>query len=390
MDEINWRYHCQQRMVGRASHDLASSAHHHKTKQFLLVHHSSFSHLLRSHSFQESSPQNISIMVFTLGNSLVVSSLVLLALPSGSRAWTTIGSHSHRGNTGIVTIPQQQRKSSSLASASANTRQLLNDCDEGDDAAAAFTHIGSRRSYLSTAAAATMAALVSTSNPQLSLAAADNDEIIDIYFGCGCFWHVQHEFVEAERNILHSDEELTSRAGYAGGKAGSINGKVCYHNAQNIADYGKLGHAEVVSLRIPTSKFEEFAKEYCKLFDKDGLRPDQFGDRGSEYRNLVGIPGGKSSPLADILVKASMASGDKLDFAVGKGDDADMPKVSFIMDTTTFPFYVAEKYHQFHDGFRLDENYPDSYNSLAKKFAERGENFGSCPDGMMGLGIGGL
>jgi peptide methionine sulfoxide reductase MsrA len=184
--------------------------------------------------------------------------------------------------------------------------------------------------------------------------------------------------------------ELTARAGYAGGKAGSMNGKVCYHNAQNIADYGKLGHAEVVVLRIPTSKFEDFVKEYCKLFDKDGLRPDQFGDRGTEYRNLVGIPGGKSSPLADILVKASMASGDKLDFAVGKGDDADVPKVSFIMDTATSPFYVAENYHQFHDGFRLDENYPDSYNSLAKKFAEKGENFGSCPNGMMGLGIGGL
>lgn len=86
--------------------------------------------------------------------------------------------------------------------------------------------------------------------------------------------------------------------------------------------------------------------EYCKLFDEDGLRPDQFGDRGSEYRNLVGVPGGKDSPYAKLLVDASLKTGDKLDFAVGKGDDKDLPKVSFIMDSEKFPFYVAEQYHQ--------------------------------------------
>jgi len=143
-------------------------------------------------------------------------------------------------------------------------------------------------------------------------------------------------------------------------------------------------------MKIPASKFQDFAEEYCKLFDKDGFRPDQSGDRGTEYRNLVGIPGGKSSPLAQLLVKASLATGDKLDFAVGKGDDKDLPKVSFIMDTADFPSYVAEQYHQFHDGFKLDENYPGSYNSLASKFAKKGEDFGTCPNGMMGLGIGGL
>lgn len=216
-------------------------------------------------------------------------------------------------------------------------------------------------------------------------------ELIDVYFGCGCFWHVQHEFVEAERRILgRSDGELTARAGYAGGRAGAADGKVCYHNAGGVADYGKLGHAEVVGLRIPANKFEEFAVEYFKLFDKDGFRPDQAGDRGPEYRNLVGVPGGKASPFAKSLVTASVATGDKLDFAVGKGDDKDLPKVSFIMDTADFPFFVGEEYHQFHDGFKLDENYPKAYNSLASAFAKKGEDFGKCPNGMVGLGIGGL
>lgn len=248
--------------------------------------------------------------------------------------------------------------------------------------------VATRRSFLAGLATASLAT-VATSYP--STASAADEELIDCYFGCGCFWHVQHEFVEAERKILgRSDDQITSRAGYAGGKAGALDGKVCYHNAGNIADYGKLGHAEVVSMRIPSSKFYDFAVEYFKLFDKDGFRPDQFGDRGTEYRNLVGIPGGKSSPLAELLVKASVATGDKLDFAVGKGDDRDLPKVSFIMDTAEYPSFVAEQYHQFHDGFAFGENYNQSYNSLASAFAKKGEDFGTCPNGMMGIGLGGL
>ncbi len=257
--------------------------------------------------------------------------------------------------------------------------------------------VATRRSFLAGLATTSLATTVaSTSQPSPANAAdvnnsSSDEELIDCYFGCGCFWHVQHEFVEAERKILgRSDDQITSRAGYAGGKAGALDGKVCYHNAGNIADYGKLGHAEVVSMRIPSSKFYDFAVEYCKLFDKDGFRPDQFGDRGTEYRNLVGIPGGKNSALAELLVKASVSQGDKLDWAVGRGDDRDLAKVSFIMDTAEYPSFVAEQYHQFHDGFAFGENYPNSYNSLASAFAKKGEDFGKCPNGMMGIGLGGL
>ena len=224
--------------------------------------------------------------------------------------------------------------------------------------------------------------------------AEDNgDELIDVYFGCGCFWHVQHEFVEAERRILgRADDSLvTSRAGYAGGKAGMLNGKVCYHNAAQISDYGKLGHAEVVRLQIPSSSFPQFAKEYVALFNEKGYRPDQWGDVGLEYRNLVGIPGGVKSNYAQQLVQVSQANGDKLDFAKGKGDDPDARALCFIMDTAEFPFYVAEQYHQFHDGFNWGEDYPSSYNGLASKLAKQnilGDS--SCPNGSLGLGVLGL
>lgn len=239
-----------------------------------------------------------------------------------------------------------------------------------------------RRAFLGTGGAAALAFCFLAQSPPA--AAAADEELVHVYFGCGCFWHVQHEFVEAERNILgRSNDELTARAGYAGGKAGaSKDGKVCYHNAANIADYGKLGHAEVVSLTIPPSKFQEFAVEYCKLF-RNGMRPDQLGDRGSEYRNLVAFKGGSKSPLAQQLVEASKATGDQLDFAVGKGSDEDIARLVWIMDIDQYPFFIGEQYHQFHDGFNFGENYPSSYNTLAQKYAAKGENFGSCPNGMM-------
>ena len=222
---------------------------------------------------------------------------------------------------------------------------------------------------------------------------ADSDDLLEVYFGCGCFWHVQHEFVEAERNLLgRSDGELTSRTGYAGGRQLGPDGKVCYHNAGQIADYGRLGHAEVVNVKIPPSEFPEFVLEYCKLFSQEGYRPDQFGDRGPEYRNLVGLPGGVESQYAKQLVEiSSKQGGDKLDFAKGKGDDPDRRALVFVMDTSEFPFHVAERYHQYHDGFNIGENYPLSYNNLADRQAKQGTlGTSDCPNGMLGLGALGL
>ena len=83
-------------------------------------------------------------------------------------------------------------------------------------------------------------------------AAEAAEEDVEVYFGCGCFWHVQHEFSEAERTILgRGDMELTAYAGYAGGTRGSDNGKVCYHNALQVADYGKLGSARARTKHDP-------------------------------------------------------------------------------------------------------------------------------------------
>jgi len=232
--------------------------------------------------------------------------------------------------------------------------------------------------------------------PALALGFAPSDasaeELVEVYFGCGCFWHVQHEFVEAEkRHLARSDSELTSFVGYAGGLGGARDNKVCYHNALGASDYGSLGHAEVVRMLVPPSKFLPMAEEYVKLFDRNGSRPDQFGDRGLEYRNLVGLPGGAASPLMPQLQEASKRHGNKLDFKAGEGSDGDVRALVYVMDTKKYPFFLAEPYHQFHDGFNLGEDYPDTYNGLSRKYVSEGRIRDSgCPNGMFGLGFAGL
>ena len=90
----------------------------------------------------------------------------------------------------------------------------------------------------------------------------------DVYFGVGCFWHIQHEFVVAERSVLQrGDSQLTSRAGYAGGKAVGDGGRVCYHNILSVADYGRLGHGEVVGISLPDDQVVPFTKFYFSLFN---------------------------------------------------------------------------------------------------------------------------
>ena len=111
----------------------------------------------------------------------------------------------------------------------------------------------------------------------------------------------------------------------------------CYHNLQGKNDYGKLGHAKLLGMTIPASKYEDFAREYFKLLGPDGSRPDQFGDRGPEYRNLIGVPGGKESPFIQSLLSATKKEGDKVDFAKGKGNDADLKALVWIMDSQEYP-----------------------------------------------------
>mmetsp|Transcript_19957 Transcript_19957/g.60439 ORF Transcript_19957/g.60439 Transcript_19957/m.60439 type:complete len:116 (-) Transcript_19957:130-477(-) len=85
-------------------------------------------------------------------------------------------------------------------------------------------------------------------------------------------------------------------------------------------------------------------------------------DKGPEYRSLLGLPGGKESPLYAAIERAC---GDKFKLVAGKGNEPDtlLKKTVYVMDTKAFPFHVAEVYHQFHDDFQ-SASYGKAYNNL--------------------------
>eukprot|EP00522_Entomoneis_paludosa_P015443 CAMPEP_0172444640 /NCGR_PEP_ID=MMETSP1065-20121228/4667_1 /TAXON_ID=265537 /ORGANISM="Amphiprora paludosa, Strain CCMP125" /LENGTH=242 /DNA_ID=CAMNT_0013195263 /DNA_START=103 /DNA_END=831 /DNA_ORIENTATION=- len=212
-----------------------------------------------------------------------------------------------------------------------------------------------------------------------SAAAAETEE--DVYFGVGCFWHIQHEFVEAERAMLkRGDSQLTSKTGYAGGSAAGEGGRVCYHNRQFLADYGKLGHGEVVGMTLPRDQIVPFTNVYFSLYNprtKDRVDPM---DRGGEYRSLIGLPGGTGHPSYPAMEAAANDAGFKL--IPGKGNDPDTlgKQIVFVYDTAKFPFYQAEVYHQYHNDFQSPP-YGKAYNDLADLAFDEGRiKSTGCPD----------
>jgi len=241
--------------------------------------------------------------------------------------------------------------------------------------------VGRRSLFLPAIAAA---AFGLTLNPAV---AAGDDPLVKIYFGAGCFWHVQHELVLAERALLgRRDAEFTAVSGYAGGTrvasgklAGPAGAKVCYHNPQGVADYGRLGHAEVVQVEVPASRVSDFAFKYFSLFGARGLRHDP-QDRGGEYRSVLGLPGGEASPLYAVIAAAAKPTPMRL--ATGAGDEGDTigDKTVLVYDSDAFSFYPAELYHQFHNDF-MDPPYGAAYNGLLPKlYAHKKIGLVGCPD----------
>lgn len=229
-------------------------------------------------------------------------------------------------------------------------------------------------------AAGTVAANTLTSLPQEALASSAGDEM-DLYFGVGCFWHIQHEFVEGERTILNrGDSQLTSRTGYAGGSKTDEEGRVCYHNSLNIADYGNLGHGEVVGMRLPSSKVAEFADLYFSLYNpktKDRVDPQ---DRGGEYRSLIGLNKGIDNQLYKGIAEAASKAGFKLEMGEGNDPDTLGRQLVYVYDSDEFPFHQAEVYHQYHNDF-LSPDYGEAYNGLVNLALDDGRIRGTgCPN----------
>jgi peptide methionine sulfoxide reductase MsrA len=215
---------------------------------------------------------------------------------------------------------------------------------------------------------------------QPSIAKEDENKLTDVYFGTGCFWHIQHEFVLSERQRLNRPfNQITSKAGFAGGNATDKEGRVCYHNLQGVADYGKLGHGEVVGMKIPEASIVDFASDYFNMFSPNGERVDPM-DRGAEYRALIGLPQGMLHPSFTKIDAIAKNRGFKLVNGVGNDPDTYGTKSIYVYDTTKFPFYQAEVYHQYHNDFQSSP-YGKEYNGLAEKaFIEGRLQVTGCPD----------
>jgi len=233
-----------------------------------------------------------------------------------------------------------------------------------------------RRGVLSLAGAAAGVPLANA----LPALAADGEPSVKVYFGAGCFWHVQHEFVMEEAATLgRGGKSITAISGYAGGKSVGSQNRVCYHNMQSIADYGKLGHAEVVQLDIPVSSLPAFSKRYFDLFGERGYRHDP-QDQGGEYRSLLGLPGGADSPLFPVIKEAAAASPMKLYKGEGNEPDTIGARAVLVMDSNAFPFYAGEVYHQFHNDF-MGPPYGAAYNKLQQKLLDASLiSSTGCPD----------
>lgn len=188
------------------------------------------------------------------------------------------------------------------------------------------------------------------------------DSNVGIFFGQGCFWHLQHEFVKQEEADLgRKGDQITSLVGYAGGKEVGKDGNVCYHNFVMAPDYGQMGHTEVVNVSVPESQVGKFAKEYLDaavsypFFRKDPQ------DRGPEYRSAIGLPGGMEGPLFE---QVKVANAGRMQLVKGQGNEPDTvgSKKIWIYDSNQFPFHQGEVYHQFHDD--MFERYPGQYHDL--------------------------
>lgn len=209
---------------------------------------------------------------------------------------------------------------------------------------------------------------------------------VDMYFGQGSFWQVQSDCTSLESQLLgRAGTAITSISGYAGGQPVN-NQLVCYHNLEYPRrDYAILGHAEAVQVAgVPPDKVVDFARSFLDsvpvpVNESDSDRRGEEGEsedgvrRGPEYRAMLGLPGGSESPyFKDILE----ASGGRLKLAVGKGGDPSTAgtDVVWIYDSSKFPFYQAELYHQFHE--------PDS----SKKSALKGEKYKGLREALLRRG----
>lgn len=229
-------------------------------------------------------------------------------------------------------------------------------------------------------AACALTLSINLATPSVALASS---AVEPVYFGNGCFWGRQYDFIKAEEEMGRQNKDISAVVGYAGGRVTSPVGKVCYYyTTEKDTVYERLGHAEVVQVELrgenqstKEDEFRRYAKTYFSQFRRlpDGrMQRQDPQDAGPGYRNVVGIPGGIRSPLFQILQDENinnmrLLEGSGNEYRNGKPMEGDVINTVWIVDSTSLPFYQAEVYHQFHNG--LGKLFPTSYTKDLKQQA---------------------
>eukprot|EP00198_Chlamydomonas_reinhardtii_P012005 XP_001701342.1 predicted protein [Chlamydomonas reinhardtii] len=167
-----------------------------------------------------------------------------------------------------------------------------------------------------TATAAGEGATAAGSSGSSSLLAGKGAKLQSVYFGNGCFWGRQKDFVEVERQKLGrtSPEQLTA---------------------------------------VQEAELRAFARAYFAQFKKTpfGMSRSDPQDRGAAYRNEENVNG---MALREGRGNTNVAGGSSAALP-----EDDVFNAVWVVDSEALPFYRAERYHQFHNG--LGKKFPEEY-----------------------------
>ena len=210
---------------------------------------------------------------------------------------------------------------------------------------------------------------------------------VAVYLGNGCFWHTQYDFYVVERALGRALDEVTARVGYAGGVGGSPDNLVCYYRGPPKSYYGDYGYAEVVEVLLDEAdaldQFAAIAESYFvegfMWYNGQWTRKDP-QDRGLEYRNAVGVPGGLRGPYGAALRAANVNGMELVEDNGGIATYLDQGPV-YVYDADLYPFFVGEQYHQFHKNTVTGRYVEDEYLVDARAAAkDRGWIYEVCSE----------
>jgi hypothetical protein len=143
-----------------------------------------------------------------------------------------------------------------------------------------------------------------------------------------------------------------------------------------------LGHGEAVSVSLDAASgllAQAQLAEIVKVYFEHGFTSTSGGrlrldpqDAGAEYRNVIGLPGGKrNAELWPIVEKANVHRMPLLDGEGGPWSDTDDNYVVYVYDSVKFPFFRGEAGHQFHKNSVLGRPVPLSYTGRLKRIQEQ-------------------